>query len=146
MTRFAAALWELNQDDIDDDEENNANFPQEQDVLSDAEHAPPSQTSGPDWRPPSPSEFDHLVGELVLCKSKTGSTVHWPARITAYISPTKPSQKPRFGVEFFDWRAGEVTRDMFFTQYDEDRKAFAKCEVGADHFCSSLLLKSLVVR
>ena len=127
--RFLGAFNELNQDDDDeDDEEDGEALPQEESV-SDAEHAPPSQASALDWRPPSPSEFISLVDQLVLCKSKSGSTVYWPAQITAYVAPTKPSQKPRFEVDFFDWKTGEVTRDMFFTQYDEDERKFITCEV-----------------
>lgn len=126
--RFMAAFTELNQDDEDEDEDEDI-LGQYENAASDSEHGTSSQVSVPDWRPPSPSEFEYLIDEPVLCKSKSGSTVYWPARIIGYIPPTKPSQKPRFEVGFFDWKTGEVTRDMFLIQYDEDREKFAKCEL-----------------
>jgi len=123
-SRFLGALNQLNQDDDDDD-----SSLQEELMASDGEHIPPSPSSPQDWRPPSPSEFENVIDQHILCRSNRGSTVHWPARVVAYIPPTKSSQKPRFTVDFFDWKTTEVTRDMFFTQYDEDEKGFATCEV-----------------
>jgi hypothetical protein len=128
-SNFLVAFNELNQDDEDDGEDEDANWPQEEAIVSDGEHAPSSHSSAPDWRPPSPSEFNDVVREAVWCKSKRGSPIHWPARVTAYKGTTKPSQKPRYEVEFFDWKTCEVTRDMFFTEYDADERGFATCEV-----------------
>jgi hypothetical protein len=126
---FLIAFNELNQDDDDDDDDDDDNWPQEEASVSDGEYAPPSYSSALDWRPPSPSEFNNVVDQHVWCKSKRGSAVYWPARVMKYLAPTKAAQKPRFEVEFFDWKTSEVTRDMFLTQYDDDETGFATCEV-----------------
>ncbi|KAG8817252.1 hypothetical protein FRC17_011317 [Serendipita sp. 399] len=120
--RFREALDQLILDEVDDEgdeDEEEVSDNQEDDMVEQAM----------DWRPPSPTEFLECVGQPVLCKIRPESKEFWPAKVVAYIPPTKSSVKPRFQVNFFDWKTATVTRDCFYTQYDDDELGFADCKM-----------------
>lgn len=124
--KFKDAVRELIRDDDDDDDE-----VESQDDLNASEPAGSDEETDsiPDWSPPSPSPYLEYVGQAVLCKGRPEAKEYWPAKVAEYIAPTKPSSKPRFKIDFFDWRVGELTRDCFYTQYDKDEAEFAACKL-----------------
>jgi hypothetical protein len=81
------------------------------------------------YRVPTPEGYRDCVNQPVLCKSSPNSATYWPAKVVEYIPPAKFSEKPRFKINFFDWKSAKLTRDCFFTKYDEDEVKFADCEV-----------------
>jgi hypothetical protein len=90
-------------------------------------------------RPSTPEGYRDCVNQPVLCKSSPNSATYWPAKVVEYIPPAKHSEKPRFKIDFFDWKTAKLTRDCFFTKYDEDEIKFADCEV---EWCLSLLINA----
>lgn len=68
-----------------------------------------------------------IPGELVLSREKKDSSIYWPARIEAYLPPTKPLKPGRYTITFFDSAQAVVPREFFFTS-DED--GFGNCKVS----------------
>lgn len=135
-SRLKSAFDEIGDDEnIDEDWETAFHYEDARDESippSEHSHKPNSRDAKEEFRPPSPSLFTEFVGARVLCKGNAHSSsgAYWPARVVEYIPPTKATEKPRFKINFFDWKSAKLPRDCFFTQYDEDEVKFADCEVG----------------
>jgi hypothetical protein len=88
---------------------------------------------GHPWDPPPPPENLTIPGELVLCRhsrSERHTTVpFWPAKIVKYVPPNRRNGQAKYEVNFFDRETAKVSRDHFFTCFDE---GFGSCTV-----CSS---------
>ncbi|KAG8858606.1 hypothetical protein FRB91_009574 [Serendipita sp. 411] len=124
--RFRDALDQLIHDEVDDEDDDEEGLHSDEAYWDDdiIEH-----DKNANWRPPSPTEFIGCVGQPVLCKQRPEAKEFWPAKVVDYIPPTKPSMKPRFQVNFFDWKTAIVARDCFYTQYDDDEASFADCKM-----------------
>lgn len=81
------------------------------------------------WRAPSANPLLEIPGELVLAKEGKTRTQYWPAKLLSYVKPTKPTQKPKYEVRYFDGTVKEIEPDWFWTTTDDE---FATCNVG---FC-----------
>ncbi|KAI1794726.1 hypothetical protein LXA43DRAFT_996327 [Ganoderma leucocontextum] len=79
------------------------------------------------WRAPSPNPLLEIPGELILARESRSKTQYWPAKIIAYIKPTKPSQKPKYKVVFFDSVVKQIEPDWFWTTTDDE---FTTCKLG----------------
>ena len=82
------------------------------------------------WEPPSPPESLTIPGEAVLCKNSRseGHTVrYWPAKIVKYIPPRRRNGQAKYEVHFFDRETARVSRDYFFTCFEEGFRSCAVC-------------------
>jgi hypothetical protein len=77
------------------------------------------------WSPPPPDPILVIPGELVFAREPKG-TIYWPAKLEAYIPPTKATQKPKYKVVYLDDTRCNITRDLFFTS---DQEGFTDCKV-----------------
>lgn len=87
------------------------------------------EDEGHHWEPPPPPENLMIPGEPVLCrKSRSeGHTVrYWPAKIMNYLPPKHRNEQAKYEVHFFDRETLKVSRDRFFTCFDE---GFGSCTV-----------------
>ena len=87
------------------------------------------EDEGHHWEPPPPPENLSIPGEPVLCRhsrseSLTGS--YWPARVMKYILPKHHNGQVKYEVHFFDREIAKVSRDHFFTCFEE---GFGSCTV-----------------
>ena len=78
------------------------------------------------WRAPSPNPLLEIPGELILARESKSKTQYWPAKILAYVKPTRPSQKPKYKVLFFDSIVKQIEPELFYTTTDDE---FATCNV-----------------
>lgn len=81
------------------------------------------------WESPPPPENLMIPGEPVLCRNSRsdGHTVsYWPAKIMKYIPPIRRNGQAKYEVHFFDRETAKVSRDQFFTCFDE---GFSSCMV-----------------
>ncbi|KAJ3875103.1 hypothetical protein F5051DRAFT_71081 [Lentinula edodes] len=92
-----------------------------------------------DWDPPEPDEMLDIPGELVLARDRADRRIaHWPAKLLAYIPPSKPKKKtrqkePKYRVLWLDDTEQEVPRDWFYACHEPE---FGTCEMGkfaSDH-------------
>ncbi|KAI0807816.1 hypothetical protein C8Q74DRAFT_1187467 [Fomes fomentarius] len=79
------------------------------------------------WRAPSANPLLEIPGELVLAKEGKTRTQYWPAKLLSYVKPTKPTQKPKYEVRYFDGTVKEIEPDWFWTTTDDE---FATCNLG----------------
>ncbi|TBU35579.1 hypothetical protein BD311DRAFT_860098 [Dichomitus squalens] len=79
------------------------------------------------WRAPSPNPLLEIPGELILARESRAKRQYWPAKILAYVRPTRPSQKPKYKVVFFDGIVKQIEPDLFCTTTDDE---FATCNMG----------------
>jgi len=96
-------------------------------------HATISEQNGEDeglhWEPPPPPENLMIPGEPVLCRdsrSEGHTAPYWPAKIMKYIPPKRRNGRAKYEVYFFDRETTRVSRDHFFTCFDE---GFSSCTV-----------------
>lgn len=68
-----------------------------------------------------------IPGELVLGRSKNQPTVYWPARIDAYLKPSKSGLSGKYSVTFLDGTREDIPRDWFYSMVDPQ---FALCKVS----------------
>lgn len=134
---FRNALQEAMDDDDDDDEPLDldtirANASQTREHASSPVHVAISERNGEEghsWEPSPPPENLMIPGEPVLCrKSRSeGYTVsYWPAKIMNHIPPSRRNGKAKYEVHFFDRETAKVSRDQFFTCFDD---GFSSCTV-----------------
>jgi len=84
---------------------------------------------GHHWEAPLPPENLTIPGEPVLCRNSRseGHTVsYWPAKIMKYIPPKRRNGQAKYEVHFFDRETAKVSRDQFYTCFDE---GFSSCTV-----------------
>ena len=93
------------------------------------------------WRAPSPNPLLEVPGELILARESRTKTQYWPAKILAYVKPTKPSQKPKYKVVFFDSVIKQIEPDWFWTTTDD---GFARCNVRPYLLLSSRYIRTYV--
>jgi hypothetical protein len=134
---FKNALQEAMDDDGDDDEPLDLATIRAK-ASQTREHAPSpvraaisehNDEGGYSWEPPAPPENLMIPGELVLCRKSrsSGHTVsYWPAKIMKYIPPQRRNGQVKYEVHFFDRETAKVSRDQFFTCFDE---GFSSCRV-----------------
>ncbi|KAI0362547.1 hypothetical protein OH77DRAFT_1515775 [Trametes cingulata] len=79
------------------------------------------------WRAPSVNPLLDIPGELVLAKEGKARTQYWPAKLLDYVKPTRPSQRPKYKVLFFDGTILQIEPDWFWTTADDE---FATCKLG----------------
>jgi hypothetical protein len=76
--------------------------------------------------PPADGGLD-IPGELVLGRDKASKiSAYWPAKIKAYVPPTKHTEQGKYTVIWLDGSEQNIPRDWFYTT-DED--GFARCTV-----------------
>jgi hypothetical protein len=81
------------------------------------------------WEPSPPPENLMIPGEPVLCRRKGSehTMTYWPARIMKYIPPPKHHNgQGKYEVHFFDRDPEKVSREQFFTCFEE---GFGSCTV-----------------
>ncbi|EGN95688.1 hypothetical protein SERLA73DRAFT_186864 [Serpula lacrymans var. lacrymans S7.3] len=78
------------------------------------------------WSPPPCDPTLQIPGELVLARPPRNNKF-WPAKLIAYIPPTKATQKSKFTVKFLDELEYDLTRDRFYTS---EEPGFVDCELG----------------
>lgn len=79
-----------------------------------------------DWSPPEADPSLEIPNELVFARDKPTGVSFWPAKIEYYKAPTKPKEKPRYGVLFLDGARRAIPRSWFFTSDDDE---FGQCKV-----------------
>lgn len=85
------------------------------------------------WEPPPPPENLVIPGEPVLCRNSRseGHTVpYWPAKLVRYIPPKRRNGQAKYEVHFFDRETDKVSRDHFFTCFDEGFSSCAVCSLN----------------
>ena len=79
------------------------------------------------WEPAPPDLGLDIPGELILGREKASKTsAYWPAKIKAYVPPTKRTEQGKYTVIWLDSSEQNISRDWFYTT-DED--GFALCTV-----------------
>ncbi|KAA1469248.1 hypothetical protein DENSPDRAFT_927988 [Dentipellis sp. KUC8613] len=91
----------------------------------------PHRTPSPELEEPPPPDlpdpFLTIPGELILSLERRNYTTYWPAKIEAFVPPTKRGGKPKYKIRFLDDKVRDVERDLFYTT---DEPGFATCTVG----------------
>jgi len=81
------------------------------------------------WELPTPPDNLMIPGEPVLCRhprSERHTAPYWPAKIVKYIPPKRRNGQAKYEVHFYDREIAKVSRDHFFTCFDE---GFGSCTV-----------------
>ena len=98
------------------------------------------KTEDDTWVAPGP-DFDlDIPGELILARDHASdSAEYWPAKIVAYVPPTKRTQEPKYEVAFLDQTKRKIPRSWFYVM-EED--GFSSCRVSS--IMGSRLLYSVI--
>ncbi|KAJ7080370.1 hypothetical protein B0H15DRAFT_787270 [Mycena belliarum] len=87
--------------------------------------------SNPRWSPPPPDSSLTIPGELIFAREKRTSKEYWPAKILAYVPPTRPKQPGRYRVQWIDNTITKdnalLDRELFYVYEDE---GFGTCVQG----------------
>ncbi len=95
------------------------------------------EDEGRHWEPPPPPENLMIPGEPVLCRhgrSEGHTGPSWPARVMKYIPPKHHNGQAKYEVHFFDRETAKVSRDHFFTCFEEGFSSCTVCSLNESSF------------